>query len=517
MGVMTLSQREFLEENADLRADEPAIRSVDTGETMTYAEFEAAVNQLASGLFEAGFRADDRIGIALRNTVEFPVAMYACHELGLVAIPINYRLSAGAIRTIFDDANVAAVIYDETFAETVESAANETSQPTMPIRVGGDAGGTTATAYEDLMAAGETTQPPQLDRRPEDQSYFIYTSGTTGKPKGVVHTERSARERTIAAITGFGIDSGSVVLSQLPYFHGGGLDAALRAAITVGAELVVSPDYANPSLALETIERHEVTHVIGIPTVTRRVIEEQDVDDYDLSSIECWYHTGEVMLEDRARQFQSELTPNVINSYGSSEGGFITVLRSDVLTEQAGTVGRPTLGTQVRVVDLEGDGRGDPSETVERGEEGEVVIKSDQLFEEYFQNTAATQSAFRDGWYYTNDLGYVNEDGYLKITGRVDDIIISGGELIAPAEVETTLESHPAVDEAVVVGETDEEWGERVVAHVSTDGDVSADELDAFCREEDELADYKRPRNYDFVSNIEHTETGKKARNVYRD
>lgn len=511
---MPLLQRDFLEENATLRGDEIAIRSVSTGNRMSYEEFDAVINRLASGLLDRGLRTDDRLAIALRNTAEFPITMYACHKLGLVAVPINYRLSSGEVCTIFDDANVSAVIYDETFAEIVEPAANETLQPTMAIPVGSDS--KNGPTYEEIIESGSPNRPPQLDRDPADPSYIIYTSGTTGAPKGVVHTERSARERTLATIVSFDIDPNSVILSQLPFFHGGGLDAAVRSAMTVGAELVVSPDYADPTLALETIERRGVTHVIGIPTVTRRVIEQGDVGAYDLSSIQCWYHTGEVMLEDRAREFQSELTPNVINSYGSSEAGFITVLRPEVLTEQAGTVGRPTLGTRIRVVDIDQDGRAPPSATVDRGQEGEVIVKSDQMFSTYFQNAAATSSSFQNGWFYTNDLGFVNEDGYLKITGRVDDVIISGGELIAPAEVETVLEQHESVHEAVVVGEPDDEWGERVVAYISTTDAVTSEELDTFCRNEDALAGYKRPRKYEFVSEIEHTESGKKARNSYR-
>ncbi|MFC7233362.1 class I adenylate-forming enzyme family protein [Saliphagus sp. GCM10025308] len=455
---MVLPQRAFLEENADLRTDETAIRSVDADETLSYGEFDEQVNRLANGLRERGLRPSDRVAMALHNTVEFLVTMYACHKLGLVAVPINYRLSAGEVQTILDDANVAAVIYDAAFADTVEPAANDSIRERAPIRVGGSG---EAESYETVLESGSTERPPPIDQGPDEPTYLIYTSGTTGRPKGVVHTVSSARERTLAAIISFDIDPDSVVLSQLPYFHGGGLDAALRSSLTVGAELVVSSAYADPDLSLDTIDRHGVTHVVGIPTVSRRMIEQGDVDAYDLSSIECWYHTGEVMLEDRAREFQSELTPNVINSYGSSEGGFITVLRSDALTEQAGTVGKPTLGTRIRVIDLDVDGQADPSRTVPRGEEGEVIIESDQLFDKYFQNATATSEAFREGWYYTNDLGFVNDDGYLKITGRVDDVIISGGELIAPAEVEEILERHRAVYEAVVVGERDDEWGTR--------------------------------------------------------
>lgn len=510
---MPLSQREFLEINADFRAGTPAVHAVYTDTHLTYEALNTRVNRLANALHTRGFRPGDRAALSVTNAMEFVVSLYACHKLGVIALPVNYRLSEGELAAIFNDANVSVVITEPDYFD--DDLVENTNQPPDVILVGGS--DRNYDSYDEVLSSGSDGAPPPINRDPTDPSYIIYTSGTTGRPKGVVHTTSSARERTIAALNAFEITPQSVVYSQVPYFHGAGLDAAVRPSVTIGGTLIIARDHADPIQTLNVIEEFGVTHVIGIPTITKRVLEQSDLQSWDLSTVECWYHTGEVLPDQTARDFRDRLTPNIINSYGSSEGGFITVLRSGQLTEQAGTVGRPTLGTQIRVVALSRDDQSAPTETVPRGEEGEVIIRSDQLFKGYFQNQSATDAVTREGWYYTSDLGRINHDGFLEITGRVDDIIISGGELIAPANVEAVLERYDGVNEAVVVGVEDADWGERVVAYVDTDREIPEAELDDFCATNADLAAYKRPREYRFIESIEHTESGKKARGVYRD
>ena len=209
------------------------------------------------------------------------------------------------------------------------------------------------------------------------------------------------------------------------------------------------------------------------------------------------------------------VTPNVFNGYGTSETLLDAVLRPEDLPEHAGTVGRPTPDMEVRVVEFDRSRTVLPDETVPPGEEGEVVVRGEPVMDYYFGSEAETRDSVRDGWYYTDDLGVVDEDGYLTITGRADDMILSGGELVSPVEVEETIEEHEGVEAAVVVGRPDEEWGEVVTAYVV--GGATAEALDRHCREAEGLADFKRPREYEFVDDLERTATGKKQRYRYRE
>ncbi|MFB6311168.1 MAG: class I adenylate-forming enzyme family protein, partial [Salinirussus sp.] len=239
------------------------------------------------------------------------------------------------------------------------------------------------------------------------------------------------------------------------------------------------------------------------------------VSERDLSSVECWINMGSPLTQSDAETFLNTLTPNIYNDYGTTETLTDTVLRPDDLPEHAGTVGRPNQDKQIRVIRSEPGRDVPPDETVPVGERGEVIVAGDTLFDYYYDDAAATAAATSNGWFYTGDIGYITEQGYLVVTGRADDLINSGGELVSPVEVEEVLEHHPDVAGAVVVGVPDEEWGERVSAHVVASG-IDADELDAYCRDHDGLADFKRPREWHFVDEIQRTATGKKQRYRYR-
>lgn len=504
-------QRTYLESHATWRPDETAIRFADTGESLTYGEFDAAADRMANALHDRGIRLGDRVGLALFNTEEFPVTMYACHKLGAVPVAINTQLAVDDLAYIVDHMNPQALIDDHEIADEIERALAEATRPVDRIGAGHEPDG--GERYENVLESGAAERPPSIDRDESALSYMFYTSGTTGRPKGVMHSVKSGRERANISIVTCGIDPDSVSLALLPWYHGAGIDVTIRATVMAGAEIIVAkrPD---PGEGLTAIDEYGVTHIMSVPTLTERFADHERVDDYDLSSIEAWLHTGEVLTGDQVERFAERLTPNIGNLYGSSEGGVDTVLRPSDLPEQAGTVGRPSPGVEIRVVEADSTGHADPEATLPPGEAGEVIMRTDQLFLGYFEDEAATREVVSNGWFYTRDLGYVTEDGYLTITGRTDDMIISGGELVSPVEVEEVLEGHERVTGAVAIGVDDDEWGQRVKAYVA--GDADAEELDAYCKHSDELADYKRPKEYEFVDEISRTGAGKKQRATYR-
>lgn len=506
-------QRRYLENHAQWRPDERAIRFADTDESLTFAEFDCQANRFASALHDRGIRSSDRVGLFLFNTREFPIALYGCHKLNVIPVAVNTQLASDDITYIIDDMNAQALVYDESIQEKVEDAEQRAVRDHDMVGAGFNP--TSGESVEALLDSGSTDQPPEFQKSEEDPSYMFYSSGTTGRPKGVVHSVKSGRERANSSIIECGLSPDSISLALLPWYHGAGIDITIRATVSVGAEIIVlkHPD-AEQSLA--AIDEYGASHVMSVPSLTQRFVNHDSIDDYDLSSVESFMHTGEVLTETQARTFRDVLTGNIYNLYGSSESGVNTILRPEDLPERAGSVGRPCKGVEVRVVYPEQDGKPDPDNTVPLGEQGELILRTDQLFPGYFEDNAATREVMQDGWYYTKDLALI-EDGYITVTGRADDIIISGGELISPAQVEDAIESHSQVDNAVVVGVEDENWGERVTAYVAGNADLTKAELDGYLKDSEILADYKRPKEFEFVEAIPRTGAGKKKRVAFRD
>jgi acyl-CoA synthetase (AMP-forming)/AMP-acid ligase II len=507
-----LSHLDFLERNVEWRPSEPGLELVDAGETVTWAAFDDRVNRLATALADRGVRKGDRVAMVLFNTVEFPTTLYACYKIGAVPVPINFMLATGNFRYIFDDVHPTVVVYDAEVAEAVEAAATGAVSPPDLVCVGASPSG--GDSYEAVFDSGRPEAPPRVALDPGDPSYVLYTSGTTGAPKGVTYSGRTAYGRTQEGIVCLGLAQDSVALQLSPWFHAGGVDLTVHPAVAAGSTMVVTTDW-EPGPAADTIEQYSVTHVVGVPTIAQRIANLADVDERDLSTLECLMCMGSPLSRQLAETLMESVTPNVYNGYGTSETLLDAVLRPEDLPEHAGTVGRPAPDMEVRVIEFDRSRTVLPDETVPPGEEGEIVVRGDPVMDYYFGNESETRASLRGGWYYTDDLGVVDEDGYLTVTGRADDMILSGGELVSPIEVEETLEEHAAVEAALVVGRPDEEWGEVVTAYVV--GDTDAEELDRHCRDSEGLADFKRPREYEFVDDLERTATGKKQRYRYRD
>jgi acyl-CoA synthetase (AMP-forming)/AMP-acid ligase II len=503
-----------LERSAQWYTDRTALRIIGGG-TLTYGEMNERVNSMANALHDRGIRRGDRVGIACYNTAEFPIALYACHKRGFVPVAINGRLSGEDFGYILTELNAEVVVYD-TDLNAVEKGAAAAARPLDLIGVQGERESDEPDAwFDDLIAEGSSEKPPRYSKGHDEIAYMFYTSGTTGKPKAVAHSPDSARTRTRTGMETSRVHGGTTCLLLLPLYHGGGLDTTLRPLVMSGAELIMGKDLDDDTV-LETIQRHAVTDVRSVPTLTKRLADRDDVESFDLSSVETWRNTGGVLTEEQATQFVETLTPNILNAYGSSESGTNALLGPEDLPEHAGSVGQPTLGDDIRVIEYDPSREVGPDETVPEGEQGEVIVWSEQMFLGYYENEELARKRVREGWYYTHDLGVV-EDGFLMITGRTDDHLVSGGELVSAVEVEEALGTHPGVRESVVVGVPDEEWGERVRAYVSPreGANPSVVDLEAHCKQGG-LADYKRPREYEFVDEIAVTDTGKKRREHYR-
>jgi acyl-CoA synthetase (AMP-forming)/AMP-acid ligase II len=502
-----------LEQSASRVPEKDALVYSRRDQRLTYEEFDREVNRLANALADLGVEKGDRVSTMLYNGTEIPLAVYACAKLGAVFNPMNYRLPAGEVEFIANDAGSSVMLYEADTAEAVEGArpALETVEEYVYVpdpgeeRSGENPEGTWG--FYDLLRSG-SPERPDVDVDEDDTYGLMYTSGTTGRPKGVVHTHRDMVEHSVLALAEGGLRPADTGLSVMPLYHAAELHARLFPLVHRGCTNVVYHEF-EPEQTLRAVEEHEVTTMFLAPTAWNAAALTAAEGDFDVSSLRIGLYGAAPMPGQVLENCKEHLCEDYIQAYGMTEIGPAGVfLYEDEQEAKQGAAGRAGLNHDVRVVEPDGD----PDATVETGEVGEILLWSTCLMTEYWNRPDATAESIREDssgrtWYYTGDLGRVDEDGYLYVVDRKDDMIISGGENVYPTEVENVLFTHEDVVEAAVVGEPDEEWGERIVAYVV--GDVSAGELDRFVRDSDQVADFKRPRAYYFVDELPKNPSGK--------
>ena len=484
---------------------------VDGGRRLTYAALHVRARELGAGFRALGVGRGDRVLIALRNRLEHVLAYWALQSVGGVPTPVNFRLAAAEMRYVLQDSGARVALLEADTAPAVLAAAE--GHDVRLVWVGAaSARPAPAVAFEDLRGAGAGPPPAE-----SDLSLILYTSGTTGRPKGVPRTHRNHYAGALAQAVQCGWTWGERTLGIMPLYHTMGIHALTGVAAVNGC-FVCQPEWS-AAAALGLVRDERITALYLIPTLFYDLVHAPALSRDAVESVRKLAYAGAPMLaaltEDCVKAFQ----PHVfVNHYGSTEIYTFSV-RPDVHLKP-GCAGRPGLHADLRVVAASTERRVGPGEVVPPGEPGEIVasLDGDEAFGGYWNRPDADARALREGWYFTGDMGYVDADGELYVTGRVDDMIISGGENIHPVEVEEVLARHPAVRDVAVVGEPDERWGQRVVAFVVPAGPgLTAEALDTHCLSHGELAAFKRPRRVVFVREIPKTASGKILRRLLRD
>jgi acyl-CoA synthetase (AMP-forming)/AMP-acid ligase II len=452
------------------------------------------------------------VATLLFNGSEIILTVFACAKLGAVFVPLNFRLPAGEVEFIVNDAEADALLFERDTHEAVAGARENLDTVSTYIDIDGEADD--AVDFYDLLESGSSEDPGVVVA--EDDVYaFMYTSGTTGRPKGVVHEHRDMVEHNLICATEGGLQRDDVGLSALPLYHCAELQAALFPRIQVGATNVVLHEF-DPATVLETIDEYDVSVFFGAPTAWNAMAQFADEVEADTSSLRLGMYGAAPMPEEVLDACMDAFCENYLQAYGMTEIGPCGTFQypEDQLPKQ-GSAGLPALNHRVRIVEPDGD----PGDEVEQGDIGEILFAGPCTMREYWNRPDATEQSLREAdgveWYYTGDLGYRDEDGYLYVVDRKDDMIISGGENIYPTEVEDALFSHPDVVEAAVLGEPHDEWGEVVAAYVV--GDTTEEELEQFMLESDAVADFKRPRAYYFVEELPKNPSGKVQKFKLRD
>ncbi len=487
--------RSFL---ASVERSPRATALVDGDLRLSYADWLPRIAAVAGGLSDLGLRRGDHLLVAMQNRWQMATLHWACQFLGVIVTPLNWRAKPDEVDYCAIDAQARAVAYDASSANAVAGSAACKAIP----RISTDNASNGELAFESLLSANAPKQLLQADA--EDWSVMLYTSGTTGKPKGVPRRHRAERAAAVAHVAQNLYSVGERTLGVMPLYHTMGVRSLLSMALVNGC-FVCMPRF-EAGEALQIIARERISNLYLVPTLYHDLLGHETFRDADISSVRRLGFAGAPMSEDLLRRLDGAFRPDLfVNHYGSSEIYTFTI--HPAAAEKPGSAGKAGLNARLRVVTLNAQ---TVDELAATGEEGQIIadLSGDEAFEGYWQRPDADAKSIRQGWYFTGDTGYFDQNGDLFVTGRMDDMIISGGENISPVEIESVLSLHNAVDEVAVAGLTDQRWGQKVVAFVKRKSAVDAQALDEFCKSS-ELLNFKRPREYVFVRDIPKSPVGK--------
>lgn len=466
---------------AATQPDEMAV--IDDRGSLTWAQLDQRVNRLSNVLLDHG-EPDDCVAFMVRNGREAVECYAAGGRSGVVPVPLHTSATAGELGRIVHSQRPVLVIADEEFGPVLGRALRHLTDPPEVVLVGGEGG------YEAALAAALSTAPFTRGTA----KIVIHTSGTTGAPKGA---ERNMGPSQIGALLGFAakvpLGRGDRILISAPLFHSFG-SGIMGAACVFGATSVLSRTF-DPARFDVQVREHDVSATALVPVMLRRVLD-QPAQRNDRASgptpLRIVVTSGAALSAPLRQDAQARWGPVVYDLYGSTEAGWVSIATPDDVARRPGTVGRPGPGMTVRVVD-------DTGTPVATGQIGSLLVTTGMEFAGYTGGTA-----HRGAWD-MGDLGYLDEDGYLYVTGRRDEMIVSGGENVHPSEIEAELDSLPGVAESAVVGVENEEYGQVLWAYVV--GDVDRDEVGVALRQR--LSGYKVPKRIVAVDSLPRTATGK--------
>ncbi len=492
--------------------DKPAVIMASSGESMSYAELDDAANRLAQVFRSAGFEPGDHIAFCMENRPEFLAILWGAHYAGLYYTAISSRLTAEELGYVISDSGSRALLSSPYMAESLRGLDDVLSKLEIRLSVGGSLPG--FESYEEAIAAAS---PDPLTNRIEAQP-MLYSSGTTGRPKGVKPRFTGEPLGTGEGLTAmvqflFGGSDSSVYLSPAPLYHSAPLRFCTQ-FLRIGATVVVMERF-DAEAAIQAIDKYKVTHSQWVPTMFVRMLklEEQVRKSYDVSSLQCAIHAAAPCPVAIKEQMMEWWGPIVHEYYAGTEGnGFCYASPQDWLAHK-GTVGKAVSG-QLHIVDDDGN-------EVATGEEGGVYFGSGiQEFEYHNDPEKTAAGRLANGWSTLGDIGKVDADGFLYLTDRKSNMIISGGVNIYPQETENVLTVHPKVHDVAVFGVPNADFGEEVKAVVQPVDPATADEtlereLIAYCKQH--LADVKCPRSIDFRDELPRHPTGKLYKRLLKD
>ncbi len=481
--------------------DKVALIDANTGKEYSYADIERRTNILAAQLRAKGVRKGDRVACVLFNSPHFLELVIAVAKLGAISVPINFRLTAPEIHYILEDSAACLLFASTQVLETAREATTDTYvRELIEIPSAAKRAASQDSEYQRLVTEGDPSRV-EVDIQHHEVAMLMYTSGTTGFPKGTMLTHGNHFWNAVNSVgMGMGLTPRDISMTAAPLFHIGAFGVFTLPLFYLGGTSVILESFT-PDQWLDAVEHFKPTVAFCVPAMWAAIIT-AGVSGRQLDSLRCTVSGGAPCPIPVIEALQGQ---GIVftEGFGLTETAPCTsVLDADSVIAHAGSVGKPLLHVDYRIVDEAGH-------DLPTGEVGELLIRGPNVFIGYWQKPEATREALQDGWFHSGDLARVDEDGYYFIVDRKKDMVISGGENVYPAEVEQALYRHPAIAEVAVIGIPDEKWGEAVTAVVALKPgqQLSAEELIDWTREK--LAGFKRPRRVSFVDALPRTTTGK--------
>jgi len=498
---MDVNIGEWISKRARLYPERPFLREED-GREFNNRTFNRRVNRMAHALEQLGLVKGDRIAALMTNSSEFLEIFFACAKTGVIMVPLNFRLAAPELIYIVRDSAPGALIYTSDFAEKIIDIKAADLPLVSYFRHGGQNLPDDPT-LSDLTAPLPEDEPmPAAEVTLNDPLFIMYTSGTTGDPKGAMLSHGNILFGAIHSLVGYGMDKTFKSLVVAPLFHIGALAASATPVIYAGGSLILKSFY-NASEVIKLIVREKINYMFAVPVMFQLMAKSDEWDKADFSHVHYFISGGAPIPVEVIRKYQDEKGIGFVQGYGLTETGRLTSLDLEDSISKAGSVGKEVFHIDLRIVD--NDGRDIPP-----GKPGEIIVRGPNVFLGYWNKPAETADAMAGGWFHTSDMGRRDGDGFVYIIGRKQELIISSGENIYPAEVERAIQALPQVKEAAAVAMPDPaKRGEVVAAFVSLQEGQAMTEEDLINALQGQIAHFKIPKRVFFLDDFPRNATGK--------
>lgn len=485
-----MSVLDWIAKWADYSPNKIAVADLESGEEFSYRELHLRANEMVY-LLKDEYKEGDRIAVLMEHSINLIALFSACQRLGLILVPLNYKLSAPEIFDQLRDCKPSLVIYSEFFSSPISLIKDSFETITLAD-------------FNHQVSKFVGEEPFILNEINQELPIFLfYTSGTTAEPKGVLYTNKMLFWNSLNTTMQLGISDEDTTLSILPPYHTSGWNIFVTPLLHNGGKILMLSKF-NADKILCFLEHQKVTLLMALPTILQMISKCEGFLKADFSHLRFIISGGESISKEIIELWKNEKKVDIRPGYGLTEAGpSITSLHQDFTLSKPNSIGKPNFYIDLDIVDEKGN-------SLKQNQLGELRIKGDIVTPGYWNNSVATKDKIKNSWFYTGDLAYRDEEGFYYLKGRIDDMYISGGENIFPQEIENVLNQHPSVLRSLIIPMKDDVWGKKGIAFLETKEEITNENILEFLK--DKLARFKHPKEFIFLKDFPVTGFGKISR-----